>query len=284
MNNTTKLALAALVLVGAFALFTNKETDTETISPEDIEREAVVDTKVAATKYGDFEAFATLSAKKVEVGQSFTVTFTVTDMTPDLINAIASGDPAEYERYKRPWTLDGAIEVDGPAAPGIVYIWEEKAEQKTDPEDVPYGSVFTRSGTFTCNDTGFVHVDVDYLIERGLEDGVPPLDPTLERPGATEDYLYLGTVRCVEPQKKPAQPEMVQIPPPIMSICPDGTSLSGQPLYDIETIEPIRDSVGNYIDRETGQSIVCPGGEVGSLPPEAGTGFQTVGERPEGAR
>ena len=283
MNNTIKFALLAAVLVAGFLLITNKDAEVEDIDPATTLREAVIEGKVVETKYGDFDAFATLSANKVEVGQSFTVTFTATDMTPDLINAIASGDPAEYERYKQPWTLDGSIEVDGPAAPGIVYLWEEKAEQNTEPEDVPYGSVFTRTGTFTCNDTGFVHVDVEYLIERGLEDGVPPIDPTLERPGATEDYLYLGTVRCVEKTKNPPQPAMIQIPPPVMSICPDGTSLSGQPLYDIDTIEPIRDSVGNYIDRETGQSIVCPGGEVGSLPPEAGTGIQIAGERPMGA-
>lgn len=285
MNKTHTLLLAgaAIVVVAGFLLLPNED---EEVEPSAVERETVVTSRIAETKFGDFNIDTSISSRKVEVGESFTVNFSVTDQTPDLINAIASGDPAEYDRYKSPWSMDGVIEADGPVAPGEVYIWADNAEQKTDPEDVPFGSVFTRSGTFTCNDTGVVHVDLDYIVERKLDDDTPSLNPTIDTPSAAEEYLYLGVVQCTEKKKKknPPQPAMVQVPPPFLIICPHGGgSLSGHPVYDIETMEPILDSAGNYIDRDTGQSAVCPGGEVGTFPPEAGTGFQTVGERPEGA-
>ncbi|MEL6805359.1 MAG: hypothetical protein AAFO91_16425, partial [Bacteroidota bacterium] len=243
MNNTHKLLLAgvAVAVIAGFLLLSNKGE--EEVDLATIEREAVVLEKVSETKFGDFNITTSVSARKVEIGETFTVNFSVTDMTPDMINAIASGDPAEYERYKQPWTMDGVIEVDGPANPGEVFFYADNAGQPTDPEDVPYGSAFSRSGAFTCTDKGFVHVDLDYIVERELEDGIPPINPTIDKPAAAEEYLYLGVVQCVEKKKKknPPQPEMVQVPPPFLVICTDGSSVSGHPLYDIETIEPIFD-------------------------------------------
>lgn len=68
--------------------------------------------------------------------------------------------------------------------------------------------------------------------------------------------------------KKPETGVMVQLPPPYLVICPDGTARSGNPVYDKTTIEPILDSEGNYIDSVTKQSVVCSGVTPGTIPPE----------------
>jgi len=71
--------------------------------------------------------------------------------------------------------------------------------------------------------------------------------------------------------KEPEEGTAVQIPPPYLVICTDGSgaSFGGHPVYDTNTIEPIFDSQGNYIDRNTGESVFCPSGVAGTIPPEA---------------
>lgn len=59
------------------------------------------------------------------------------------------------------------------------------------------------------------------------------------------------------PCNKPQPGAMIRIAPPYLIICPDGTSLSGIPKSD-EMGNPILDAAGNYIDSESGNSVVCP--------------------------
>ena len=59
------------------------------------------------------------------------------------------------------------------------------------------------------------------------------------------------------PCNQPQPGAMIRIPPPYLIICPDGTSLSGNPKGD-EQGNAILDAAGNYIDSVTGNSVMCP--------------------------
>jgi hypothetical protein len=50
---------------------------------------------------------------------------------------------------------------------------------------------------------------------------------------------------------------MTQLAPPHVSICPDGTVLSGPVKLDPATGEPALDADGNEINADTDQPFVC---------------------------
>lgn len=269
------IILSVVVIVGGGLLLVTSSSPSEVPEIEEnaerqVEEGQSAANTVAETKFGDFNIDTSVSSLKVEVDKIFTVFVSVTDQTPDLINAIASGDPAELERYKKPWIFDGLITAKGPVVPAQVYITADKTSQEDGPEEVAFGSVFTRTGTFTCREKGIVLVDLGYIIERKLDDNTPPLNPVLDKPRAADGVLVVADVECVEKKQKPPEDGgstggtldegFIYLGPQYLIICDDGTSLSGYYKRDQKTHEVITDAAGNGLDLDTGLPVVCPGG------------------------
>lgn len=140
--------------------------------------------------YGDFQVEVMLSETRVYVGQSFTATATVKDVTEEATSQIQFTPPLSADNYRVEWELGANFTATPPADPENLEIFRISTEA--------YGAEATRKQEIYCRGEGITEVSLYYLLSR-----VPP--PAIEaynrKPVVTADEIVIGSVECVYPDE-----------------------------------------------------------------------------------